>query len=267
MITTVVSTIGAPFAVEHIKTIPQDLGEIIVVVDMIGRSVAKDLEKKYPLQQFADELVAAVPGVVIKQYQPEPKLWAVQNGCYNLGIRDAVYPWVLCTHDDVKWVPGYPYAERLRGALHWLMHQRVYAPLNVAGFVLPEWELENKVLVPQDAPDHPAWCQVVSPVSHILHRTVWEQLGGFDEEYGVWYDGQLEAETEARGWEYVYLPVAPLTHQSNATYRVNNWGARWKANPKWGEYARNYKRKYGRPPGPRKLSVWKGPVQGMPWSK
>jgi hypothetical protein len=265
MISVIVSTIGAPFAAEHLCTIPRDLGEVIVVIDMVGRAAAPQLERTYPLAQFYRDVDKAVPGASIVQYAPAPGKWAVQNGCYNVGVRAAQYPWFLCTHDDVKWNTAYPYAERMRAVLHWLMHQRVYAPLDVAGFVLPEWETVNRVMVPEDAPPHPAWCQVVSPVSHILHRHVWDTLGGFDEVFGVWYDGQLEAETPRHNWKYLYLPVAPLRHQANMTYRVNNWGNRWKANPIWNHYARNYERKYGTPPGPRKLSGWYGTVEGLPW--
>lgn len=256
MISTVVSTIGAPFAVQHLQTFPF-LGELIVVIDKVGRAASK-LDEAYPLEQFREDVLRVQPLTRFVTYDPPPGKWAVQNGCYNWGIAAAKYDWVLCTHDDVSWPSAstFSYWHVTQRAIHWIENEHwPREPRTTVGFILPEFEVTNKVQVPTFSSPHPVLCQAVSPVSQVIHRTAWQAMGRFDEEYGVWYDGQLEKESELRGWWYVYLPTPSLLHQSNATYRVNNWGNRWKANPIWNNYAANFKRKYGVPPGPRKLST------------
>lgn len=256
MISTVVSTIGAPFLLDCLRTLP-DLGETIVVVDRAGRSLSS-LDVEYPLEKLEADVARLSNPPQLAIYDPKPGAWAVQNGCYNFGARLALHPFLLFTHDDVEW-PAYDFRHALRRTTQWIDHwcrRRFWAPEggDIVGAILPEWEVANEVRVPAFDLGREVVCQAVSPVSQVLSRAAFDAMGGFDEDYGVWYDGQLEHETRIRNWWYVCLPTPTLRHQSNRTYRLNNWGNSWSPNPKWGRYQENFERKYGTPPAGRKLS-------------
>jgi hypothetical protein len=263
VISLIVSTIGAPFLLDALRSQP-DLGETIVVLDRLGRTCS-NLDAEYPIAQLEADLAALpnLPRLVF--YDVAPDKWAVQNGCYNVGASVATNDWLLFTHDDVVW-PLAEFRAPLHRALSWIeagLH--VHGERWLAGLLLPEWEVANQVRVPSFAPDRPVLCQAVSPVSQVIHVDVWRAIGGFDEEFGVWYDGQLEHESRLKDYWYIYLPTPLLQHQSNATYRINNWGKDWVLNRKWATYEKNFEVKYGIPPYPRKLSEWDPTELTLSW--
>lgn len=249
MITAIVSTIGCEFALEALDSLPR-LDEALVVVDMVGRA-SSELEGRYPLARFEADVAAR--GARLVRYEAAPGTWAVHNGSYNAGIREARNDWVVITHDDAVW-PAFDFGGALRKTISWIDAKRTTPEGSpIVGVILREWEAQHEVMVPSFELDRPALCQCVAPVSQVIKKEWVAAIGGFDEEYGVWYDGQLEHESLLRGWWYVYLPTPPLVHQSNRTYRENNWGNSWAANPKWGRHPENFQRKYGVPPADRHL--------------
>lgn len=264
-VTAVMSTIGAPFALDALASLPP-FDEVLVVVDMVGRSCSA-LDREFPL----DEFVRAAHGirhltVGFLQYAPAPGAWAVHNGSYNVGTRAAKNDWLVYTHDDTSW-PAHDFVGVLGRALSWAEARgRLADGRPIVGAILPIWEVEAGCLVPEFSLDRPALCQCVSPVSQVLHRSAWAAIGGFDEEFGVWYDGQLEQEARLRDWRFVYLPTPPVRHQSNRTYKINNWGNAWAPNPKWANYQQNFERKFGIPPYPRKLAEWDPQPLDIGWT-
>jgi hypothetical protein len=120
----------------------------------------------------------------------------------------------------------------------------------LAGVVLPTWEVAANVPWPP-ATNLMGLTQVVGPVSTIVRREFLDSIGGFDELHGIWYDGQLQEELAQRAQWLFVAPTLHLVHESNRTYRRNDWGNRWAANPKWGHYQENFKRRYGKEPPDR----------------
>lgn len=248
----VVSSIGAPFAITNLDSMCR-WDEVIVVIDMQGRS-ASALEQTYPLTAFEDDVRAR--GAVPVRYESEPRAWAVMNGCFNVGARAVRNDWVLFTHDDVTWMP-YDYAKAVGHTVDWILARSCIAPTGqeIVGLDLPVWEVQHEVLVPTFPPDSPALLtQCVAPVGQVLRRAKLEEMGHFDEHFGVWYDGHLQREVHVRNWWFVHIPTPPALHQSNSSYKLNKWGNSWSANPKWGMYTENYQTMYGLPPAARVLS-------------
>jgi hypothetical protein len=244
VLTIVISTIGAPFLLDSLATLRSQPDELFVVVDMEGR-------RRSPLgavEPFEQQVLAAFPRV--RMMRNESKPWAVMNGCYNLGWQMARNPFVLFTHDDMEYA-DYDYVNWLTPLL-----RKLYAAgeriegRRVVGFVLPEYEVVNNVLVPTYPIGATLFSQCVSPVSTIVSTRAMAELGGFDTD-GVWYDGHLEAELHLRNWWLLHVPTPPMQHTSNRTYRMNNWGNNWAESP-WGNYAQNFLRKY--PNGPATLA-------------
>ena len=241
MYSLVISTIGCPFLLDSLATISHMPDDVIVVVDMIGRK-SSTLDKEYPLDSLGRDLHARFPNVRLMFNQPTGP-WGVMNQCYNIGWRAAKNPFVLFTHDDIEW-PAFDFPSALRPVLEALHADRTVDGRRVMGLVLPEYEILNAVNVP-DYPEG-TWglAQCVSPVSQVVSVEALAEMGGFDEVDGVWYDGQLQAETHIRNWWFVLLPTPRIRHMSNRTYRANNWGNHWKGTP-WGDYTKNYEKRYG----------------------
>lgn len=257
MISCIVSTIGCSFLLDSLDSMRQPFSEIIVVLDKVGRSCADPAV--LPSLSLLEESLAR-RHVKLVYYDAVPGTWAVQNGCYNVGARHAKYDWILFTHDDVTW-QDFDYELYLASSAHlhelgsYMWRGTTWRGKRVPGIILPEYEAANQVLVPTFPEGTRALTQAVSPVSQIIHRQAYEAIGGFDEEYGIWYDGQLEHETVLRDWWWLHVPTPVLRHESNRTYRTNNWGNRWTPNPKWGHHAENFERKYGVKPTMRKLGL------------
>lgn len=231
--------------------------QVIVVLDRVGRSCST-LDAEYPIEQLVADFGTLAQ---LHFYDAPSGRWAVQNGCYNEGARIATADWLLFTHDDVIW-PDHNYVSAIDEHLEAIIRFGGRSEERVVGLILPEWEVANQVAVPAFETTAPILTQVVSPVSQVLARSAFEEMGGFDETYGIWYDGQLEHETLLREWWYVSVPVPRLQHTSNRTYQVNNWGNAWAPNPKWGRHAENFARKYGVPPTSRRLD---GKTLPLPW--
>lgn len=244
MYSVVISTIGAKFLFDTLRSLePFPPDEVIVVLDRVGRSCSS-LDSAYPLHHLERDLRHYRIPVTLKLYEPEEQ-WAVMNGCYNVGWRAAKNPYVLFTHDDVLF-PAYDFPATLTKVLTALeTHNGVINGREVKGVVLPEWEIPAQAVVPTGTGKDWKLCQCVSPVSQIVSVAAMEALGGFDEADGVWYDGQLQAETFLRNWWFIHLPTPLLEHVSNRTYRLNDWGQRWAPNPIWGNYQQNFENRYG----------------------
>lgn len=244
MYSLVISTIGCPFLLDSLASLTYPPDDVLVVVDMIGRQ-ASTLERDYPLDHLGRDLNKHHPGVRLLFNQPEGP-WAVMNGCYNLGARAARNPFVWFTHDDIEY-PDFDFPRVLKPVLSRLAAEPLVKGRRVVGLVLQEHEVLNGV----NWPDYPVgtWGlgQCVSPVSQIVSVAALEEMGGFDEKDGIWYDGHLEMETRLRDWWYLLLPTPLIRHTSNRTYQANNWGDRWAANPIWGHYEKNFVRRYGVP--------------------
>ena len=54
----------------------------------------------------------------------------------------------------------------------------------------------------------------------MIRRSLWEEIGGFDERYvPVYYeDTDLAFEVRDRGWKVMYQPAAVVTHFEGATH-------------------------------------------------
>jgi len=254
MYSLIISTIGSPFINDTLRTMEKfPPKEVIVVVDVLGRSVS-NLESVYPLAKMEADLAASPVKPRVVYYHPTPSAWAVMNGCYNLGAKHATRDYYLFTHDDVLFNPDFDYPSAISKVLRNVEADgRQVMGKNIKGICIPEYEILNQVVVPMygSGPGSRSgsgkdWClcQVYSPVSHIIHKSVLEELGGFDEDFGIWYDGQMQIESFQRDWWYIHLPTPLLTHESVKTYRINNWGNNWSVNPKWGEFPTNFARKY-----------------------
>jgi len=243
MYSLVISTIGCPFLLDSLASLSHPPDDIIVVVDVIGRR-ASTLESEYPLARLRQELAERWPALRVLLYDPPPQTWAVHNGCYNVGWKAARRPYVWFTHDDVTY-PAFNYPRALNPVLRAIAAAGgVIDGRTVAGVVVPEYETVNGVTVPDYPDGSRGLTQCISPVSQIVSVAAMRKLGGFDEA-GIWYDGHLQAETFVRDWWYLLLPTPKVRHESNRTYRVNNWGNHWGANPVWGTYQDNFHRRYG----------------------
>lgn len=242
MITLVMSTIGCPFLLDALASIRQPPDETLIVLDMIGRQ-SSDLGETFPLPAL-ELALEQFPWARLVPYYPQPHEWAVQNGCYNVGWRAARNPWVCITHDDVTW-NDFDYFGTVAPMLEALRRDDQVNGRRCTGIVLPEYEVANDTLWPKFAPGVPVLTQCVSPVSQIISTSALEEMGGFDEVEGVWYDAHLQAEFQLRDWWAVHLPTPLLKHQSNRTYRANNWGGGgFAANPKWNQFDVNFQRMY-----------------------
>jgi hypothetical protein len=238
----VISTIGCPFLLDSLATLTHPPDEVIAVLDVQGRA-ASTLDREYPLERLQDDLRERFPAVTLSLSYPGSS-WGVMNQCYNQGAALASNPFVLFTHDDVEW-PAYDFPKALAPVLLAIQQEPTVLGRRCVGLVLPEYEVLNQVAVPDYPPETWGLAQCVSPVSQVLSVEALREMGGFDEVGGVWYDGQLQAESHIRDWWYVLLPTPYLLHTSNRTYRANNWGDRWKANPVWGNYTQNFEKRYG----------------------
>lgn len=243
MYSLVISTIGCPFLLDSLASLQYPPDDVIVVLDVIGRR-ASTLDRDYPLERLSTDLAERFPKVLLIYNDPGPKPWGVMNQCYNIGWRHARHPFVWFTHDDIEW-PAFDFPTALNPVLRQLTKTPAVNGKRVVGLVLPEHEVLNRVNVP-DYPEG-TWglAQCVSPVSQVIAVEALKEMGGFDEVHGVWYDGQLQAETHIRDWWFVLLPTPLLRHTSNRTYRANDWGNHWSANPIWGNYQQNYEKRYG----------------------
>lgn len=242
MYSLVISTIGCPFLLDSLASMDYPPDDVIVVLDTIGRR-SSTLDKDYPIERLEEDLNAHFPEVRLLYTDPDEP-WAVMNQCYNIGWQEALNPFVLFTHDDIEW-PDFDFPTALKPVLQRLHVDPYIEGEYVAGLVLPEFEIANGVQVPAYPHGTTGLAQCVSPVSQIVSIDALEEMGGFDEKEGIWYDGQLQAEMRIRDWWFLLLPTPMLRHQSNRTYLANNWGARWAANPIWGNFQDNFQRKYG----------------------
>jgi hypothetical protein len=238
----VISTIGCPFLLDSLATLRHPPDDVIVVLDVIGRR-SSTLDRDYPLPQLSADLEKLYPSVRLLFNNPTGP-WAVMNQCYNIGWRAARHPFVWFTHDDIEY-PDFDFPTFLGPVLRVVERERVIGGKRIVGLVLPEYEVANRVSVPSHPRGATGLTQFVSPVSQIVAVDTMHELGGFDETDGIWYDGQLEVESSLRGWWYLLMDTPELRHMSNRTYLANNWGDRWAANPVWGEYSRNFRRRYG----------------------
>lgn len=242
MYSLVISTIGCPFLLDSLSSLVYPPDDIIVVVDMVGRRAAPRLETEWPLANLETDIGDAWPDVRIMYNEPSGP-WAVMNQCYNIGWKAAFNPFVWFTHDDIEY-PDFDFPTALRPTLS-RMHHGESAGRRVVGLVLPEYEVTHRVTVPNHPRGSVGLTQFVSPVSQVVSVQAMREMGGFDETDGIWYDGQLEAESGLRDWWYLLMDTPAIRHTSNRTYVVNNWGDRWKANPIWGNYAANFAKRYG----------------------
>lgn len=242
MYSLVISTIGCPFLLDSLATLKYPPDDVIVVLDTIGRR-SSTLDADYPIARLASDLAEKYPNVRLLFNEPSGP-WAVMNQCYNIGWKAARHPFVWFTHDDIEW-PDFDFPTALRPVLEQVQAEPQVLGKRCVGLVLPEHEVLNQVNVPDYPEGTWALAQCVSPVSQVVSVAALQEMGGFDEVHGVWYDGMLQAETHIRDWWYVLLPTPLLRHTSNRTYRANNWGNHWKANPIWGSYTKNYERRYG----------------------
>lgn len=250
MFTIIIATIGSPFLNEALKTMENfPPAELIIVLDVLGRETS-NLDTIYPLAQLEADLAKSPCKPKLLYYKPEPSQWGVMNGCYNFGAKEAKYDYIMFTHDDILFDNSYDYHTAIGKVLKNIeADNRVILGKDIRGICIPEYEILNKVIVPMNGNESGSgkdWClcQVYSPVSHILHKSCLADIGGFDEEFGIWYDGQMQIESFQRNWWYIHLPTPLLQHESVKTYRMNNWGERWKNNPKWLYYPDNFRRKY-----------------------
>jgi hypothetical protein len=238
--TMVISTIGCPFIHDCLATLKYPPDQVLVVIDVTGRTCA-DLPQ--PLPEFEAELKAKFPFVTTLRAEPSDN-WAVMNGCYNLGILGSRNEYIMFTHDDLSY-PDFDYFGAISPILDELeAADRKIDGKEVVGVLFPDWEVTHQVHFPA-FPDKLALCQSFSPVTHVISRRAMLAMGGFDEVEGIWYDQQAEEEIRRRNWWSIHLPTPPIHHVSNRTYKVNNWGNRWAANPKWGNTPENFKRVYG----------------------
>lgn len=229
MYTLIISTIGAPFILDAIKTLEKfPPSEVIVVLDKTGRSTT-DLDQTYPIDQLESDLAKSPVNPKLVIHNPTPEKWAVMNGCYNVGWKLAKNSYVCFTHDDAFWA-DYDFPKQLNRIIQNIeTNNCMIQGKRVMGIVLPSWEILNKVIVPMHGLESGTgkdWClcQVYSPIFHILNKKILEELGGFDEDYGIWYDGQMQIESFQRDWWYIHLPTPICSHESIKTYKVNSWG-------------------------------------------
>ncbi len=245
MITLIVSTIGAPFLIDSLRSLRWHPSQTVIVLDTVGRS-ASALDEVYPLDALKAALDRYYPcGQLVETDPAHP--WSMMNHCYNVGVSLATNPYVMCTHDDMEYT-DYPYFYAVQPLLEKVQAAGgVVDGRRVVGAVFPEWEVLNQALVPNYPEGTFGLVQSVSPVSQVVERQAILDFGGFDEEFGVWYDAQLQAETHLRDWWVFHVPAPPMRHTSNRTYRLNNWGNGFEFNPKWGSHPDNFVRKYGVP--------------------
>lgn len=243
MISLIISTIGAPFLLDSLQSLRCPPAETLIILDSVGRA-SSDLNVTFPLEILKYELAERFPWAQLHATHPlDP--WGVMNQCYNVGCHLSTQPFVMCTHDDITYA-DFDYFGEITPVLRELERREFDVDgRRTLGVVLPEWEVLNQVLVPK-VPEG-TWCltQATTPVSHVILKEALAQFGGFDEHFGVWYDAQLEAEINRRNWWSVLLPTPKIRHTSNRTYRTNNWGDSFSANPKWADHPNNFIKKYG----------------------
>lgn len=96
-----------------------------------------------------------------------------------------------------------------------LIDERGAQQLDNFGSDVTVWRLlSRKLMPPRVAPVRPTTCAWVSGGAMVVRRRAWEQAGGFDAQYFLyWEDVDFCKRLRSRGWQIVWLPQAVATHQ------------------------------------------------------
>jgi len=159
----------------------------------------------------------------------------------NLGARGAVQPWVVVANPDIVWHPGsldllVEAGERARAGA---VGPRL---LNTDGTVYPSardlpslsqgighallsriwpgnpWTRAYRREDDADAERPAGW---LSGACLVLRREAFEQVGGFDERYFMFFeDTDLGDRLGRSGWTNLYVPAAQVTHIGGTSWRA-----------------------------------------------
>jgi N-acetylglucosaminyl-diphospho-decaprenol L-rhamnosyltransferase len=161
----------------------------------------------------------------------------------NLGARDATQPWLVVANPDVVWEPGALDALLAAGERHPGAGAFGPALLNPDGSAYPSarevpsltqgvghavlgrvwpgnpWTRSYQARQEQvsDTERRAGW---LSGACLLLRREAFQQVGGFDEGYFMFFeDLDLGERLGAAGWASVYVPSAQVTHVGGASWR------------------------------------------------
>lgn len=86
----------------------------------------------------------------------------------------------------------------------------------------------REVLTDAATSQEPMPCDWVSGACLLVRREAFEQVGGMDEDYFLfWEDADLCARLKRKGWQVVYYPVPTVVHQVGGSRRSNMIRSIW----------------------------------------
>lgn len=164
------------------------------------------------------------------------------GGGANLGARDAASPWLIVANSDLEWGPGSLDVLLAAGAEHPRAGALGPALLNVDGTVYPSARAlpsltqgAGHALLVRVWPGNP-WTRTyraqhedggdqreagwLSGACLLLRRTAFEEVGGFDDGYFMFFeDVDLGERLGRAGWSNLYVPDARVTHVGGTSWR------------------------------------------------
>jgi hypothetical protein len=92
----------------------------------------------------------------------------------------------------------------------------------------------------------------LGPAGQIINIEKWNQLGRFDESYGIFYDIQYPSEAKINGETCLMIPNVPFLHLHNQSIGISDL-----ANGIWTNQDKAFKNKYGK----TYIDLWSSPTQ------
>lgn len=245
LISLVVAGIGLPCIHECLGSLERNGSpdEVIIAIDVVGQGLTNT--RQY--QRFRTQLIGRYPWLAGTRANLCFESWALTNQTLNLGIRATTGKYVSVTHEDVTYPPNllwYVLECELR-----TIHERQAKGewLDVVGLCWRTRTIEGQQTSHFPLLDHDCQVQAVPPVSFAIERAFYDEIGGFDETKGIWYDAQLQAELKARGKWLLYLNYLSVDHYCSQSMHATNWADGWKHASIWEHFDHNFEKEYGYP--------------------
>lgn len=205
-------------AQEHLRLGIKPTPEVKALCDVIILSNAKTNALKAMTQRAIDTLLASEkPGIfnpiVMEQsqisYSNAQTIWCPNDFNYNKfansGIRRGSAPWVCVANNDLRFVWSW-------------FHQMMRLKADVMSPKNPGDKRQADILSPQKGytvgRHFSGWC-------FVMKRTIWEQIGGLDEDFPFWCaDNATVEQLKAISIQPMLVPASQVQHLASVTLKT-----------------------------------------------
>lgn len=219
-LTLLTTTIFLPTLLDMLGSIRQFPDQTLCVINRVSqRHVGPVIQQK--MANVEAEVRAKYPFIEFPEVTDEAT-WASINQQFNVGLRQSRNEYVAIAHDDIIYKEGCDYFGALSEALDLIPEGERECGHRIIGLNFSAFEGGAKVVSPA-VPEKPQYWQPFPPTTVVVDRRAIFEVGGFDEERGIWYDAHLQHEVLKRGWFLMYVPLPVAHHHSGQSFGITKY--------------------------------------------